>query len=237
MDAKVGDYVVTPRRGKAVEICALWYNALKLLAAWELDHGDGSKADDLERHAALARSSFNRRFWYETGGHLYDILDGEGGDDNALRPNQLLAISLKHAILEPARWQSVVNAVRDALLTPVGLRTLAPSHPDFRAKYFGDLHARDTAYHQGTVWGWLIGPFVDAWLKVYPESRREAQGFLQGFVPHLSEAGVGTISEIFDATPPYAPRGCVAQAWSVAEVLRAWIKTSTPGEVDVRPSR
>ncbi|HMI85798.1 MAG TPA: amylo-alpha-1,6-glucosidase [Polyangiaceae bacterium] len=237
MDAKVGDYVVTPRRGKAVEICALWYNALLALAGWERQYGEVTRADELERHAALARSSFNRRFWYEPGKHLYDVVDGETGDDNALRPNQLLAISLKHPILEPERWESVVNVVRDALLTPVGLRTLAPSHPEFRAKYFGDLHARDTAYHQGTVWAWLIGPFVDAWLKVYPESQRDAQRFLQGFVPHLAEAGVGTISEIFDATPPFSPRGCVAQAWSVAEVLRLWIKTSTPVGADVRSGR
>jgi predicted glycogen debranching enzyme len=237
MDAKVGDFVVTPRRGKAVEICALWYNALQLLAGWEREYGDADNAEEIDRHAALARSSFNRRFWYEAGGHLYDIVDGEAGDDNALRPNQLLAISLKHPILDQARWQSVVNVVRDALLTPVGLRTLAPAHPEFRAKYFGDLHARDTAYHQGTVWAWLIGPFVDAWLKVYPQGQRDAQRFLQGFVPHLSEAGVGTISEIFDATPPFAPRGCVAQAWSVAEVLRLWIKTSTAGEADVHSTR
>jgi predicted glycogen debranching enzyme len=237
MDAKVGDYVVTPRRGKAVEICALWYNALRLLANWEREHGDAGKADELERHADRARSSFNRRFWYDQGGYLYDIVDGEGGNDNALRPNQLLAISLKHPVLDQANWASVVKVCEDALLTPVGLRTLAPSHPDFRAKYFGDLHSRDTAYHQGTVWAWLIGPFVDAWLKVHPERHREAQRFLQGFVPHLSEAGVGTISEIFDATPPYAPRGCIAQAWSVAEVVRLWIKTSTPSGADVRSHR
>jgi len=236
MDAKVGDYIVTPRRGKAVEICALWYNALMLLAGWEREHGDAGAVGQLERHATLAQSSFNRRFWYEDGGYLYDIVDGEAADDNALRPNQLLAISLKHPILDRARWKSVVHVVQDALLTPVGLRTLAPSHPDYRAKYFGDLHARDTAYHQGTVWAWLIGPFVDAWLKVYPDGQRDAQRFLQGFVPHLSEAGVGTISEIFDASPPFAPRGCVAQAWSVAEVLRLWIKTSTPSGADVRSS-
>jgi predicted glycogen debranching enzyme len=237
MDAKVGDYVVTPRRGKAVEICALWYNAVELLAGWEREHGDAANAAELERHAARARSSFNQRFWYEKGGYLYDIVDGESGDDNALRPNQLLAISLKHPVLDPVRWQSVVKVVEDALLTPVGLRTLAPSHPDFRAKYFGDLHARDTAYHQGTVWAWLIGPFIDAWLKVHPDRHRDAQRFLQGFVPQLKEAGVGTISEIFDATPPFSPRGCVAQAWSVAEVLRTWIKTSTPGAVALRSSR
>jgi predicted glycogen debranching enzyme len=236
MDAKVGDYIVTPRRGKAVEICALWYNALRLLAGWERDHGDSAAADELGRHATLARDSFNRRFWYADGGYLYDVIDGEGADDTALRPNQLLAISLKHPVLESARWPSVVGVIRETLLTPVGLRTLAPSHADYRARYFGDLRARDTAYHQGTVWAWLIGPFVDAWLKVYPDGHRDAQRFLQGFVPHLAEAGVGTISEIFDATPPFAPRGCIAQAWSVAEVLRLWVKTSAPIGADARPN-
>jgi predicted glycogen debranching enzyme len=228
MDAKVGDEVITPRRGKAVEICALWYNALRLLAAWERQHGDAGSADGYERHAALTRSSFNRRFWYEAGGYLYDVVDGAGGDDVALRPNQLLAVSLKYPVLEPTRWGRVVEVVREALLTPVGLRSLAPAHPDYRSKYFGDLRARDLAYHQGTVWAWLIGPFVDAWLKVHPGGHRDAQRFVQGFVPHLAEAGVGTISEIFDATPPFAPRGCVAQAWSVAEVARLWVKTWAP---------
>ena len=227
MDAKVGDYVVTPRRGKAVEISALWYNAVLLLAAWETAHGDASAAAELERHAARTRDSFNRRFWHEKGGYLLDIVDGERGDDDALRPNQLLAISLDHPVLDAARWPSVVAAVEDALLTPVGLRSLAPSHRSFRSRYFGDLRARDMAYHQGTVWAWLIGPFVDAWLKVHPEGKRDAQRFLQGFVPHLAEGGVGTISEIFDASSPFVPRGCVAQAWSVAEVARSWVKTST----------
>ena len=237
MDAKVGDYVVTPRRGKAVEICALWYNALRLLAGWEREHGEPSRGDELDRAAELAQISFNRRFWYEEAGYLYDIVDGAGGNDNALRPNQLLAISLKHAVLDPARWERVVKVVEDELLTPVGLRSLARTHPDFRSKYFGDLHARDTAYHQGTVWAWLIGPFVDAWLRVHPDGHRDAQRFLQAFVPHLAEAGVGSISEIFDATPPFAPRGCIAQAWSVAEVLRLWVKTSAPVGADVRSSR
>ena len=228
MDAKVGDYVVTPRRGKAVEICALWYNALSLLAAWETAHGHGPAAAEFERHAERARDSFNQRFWLEKGGYLRDIVDGEDGDDDALRPNQLLAISLEHPVLDAARWPRVVAAVEAALLTPIGLRSLAPSHRDYRARYFGDLRARDMAYHQGTVWAWLIGPFVDAWLKVHPEGKRDAQRFLRGFVPHLAEAGVGTISEIFDASPPFVPRGCVAQAWSVAEVVRSWVKTSSP---------
>jgi len=226
MDAKVGDYVVTPRRGKAVEINALFYNALLLLAGWEQRHGSTPVADDLKRRADVTRGSFDRRFWYEGGGYLYDVVDGENGDDASLRPNQLLAISLKHPVLDPGRWKRVVDIAQETLLTPVGLRSLSPSDPSFKPKYFGDLHARDSAYHQGTVWAWLIGPFVDAWLKVHPGQEREAQGFLQGFVSHLSEGCIGTLSEIFDGDAPFVPRGCVAQAWSVAEVARLWVKTA-----------
>jgi predicted glycogen debranching enzyme len=228
MDAKDGDLVVTPRRGKAVEICALWYNALSLMVAWETAYGDVSLGAEWARHAERARDSFNRRFWQEKGGYLFDVIDGEKGDDDALRPNQLMAISLEHPVLEAERWRPVVDIVESNLLTPVGLRSLAPTHPDYCARYFGDLRARDMAYHQGTVWAWLMGPFVDAWLKVHPEQNRDAQRFLQGFVPHLAEAGVGTISEVFDASPPFVPRACIAQAWSVAEVLRSWLKTSAP---------
>ena len=128
-------------------------------------------------------------------------------------------------MLDPSRWESVLTIVRDRLVTPVGLRSLAPGHPDYKPQYFGDLRTRDAAYHQGTVWGWLIGPFVDAWLKVYPDDRRGAGRFLAGFDPHLGEACVGSISEVFDAEDPYVPRGCIAQAWSVAEVLRSLEKT------------
>jgi predicted glycogen debranching enzyme len=226
MDAKVGDWVVTPRRGKAVEINALWYNALKLLEGWMRDGRGDAAARPYERWAEQARQSFNARFWHEPGGYLYDVVDGESGDDPACRPNQLFAISLKHPVLDPARWPAVVGVVRKKLLTPVGLRSLAPGHPDFKPRYFGDLRARDAAYHQGTVWAWLIGPFIDAWLKVHPDDRKGARRFLEAFIPHLGEAGLGTISEIFDAEPPYTPRGCIAQAWSVAEVLRSWVKTA-----------
>jgi glycogen debranching enzyme len=132
---------------------------------------------------------------------------------------------LKHPVLDKKYWKPVLETVQQRLLTPVGLRTLSRDHPDYKPKYFGDLRARDAAYHQGTVWAWLIGPFIDAWLKVHPEERSEARKFLEGFGSHLSEACVGSISEIFDAEPPYSPRGCIAQAWSVAEVLRCWVKT------------
>ncbi|HWS55068.1 MAG TPA: amylo-alpha-1,6-glucosidase [Pyrinomonadaceae bacterium] len=226
MDAKCDGWVVTPRRGKAVEINALWHNALRLLEGWEREAGDAPRADALAAHAARAYESFNRRFWYEAGGHLYDVIDGEGGDDAACRPNQLLAVSLKHPALDPARWGSVVNVAREKLLTPVGLRSLAPDHPDYKPTYHGDLRTRDAAYHQGTVWGWLIGPFIDAWLKTHPRDRAGARRLLEGFLPHLDEACVGSISEIFDAEPPFTARGCVAQAWSVAEVLRCWVLTA-----------
>jgi predicted glycogen debranching enzyme len=225
MDAKVGDWVVTPRRGKAVEINALWYNALRLLEQWVRAEQNDQAAKSLGDHAERARRSFNERFWYAAGGYLYDVVDGEEGDDAACRPNQVFAISLAHPILIRERWEPVMQVVHERLLTPVGLRSLAPGHPDYKAQYDGDLRARDAAYHQGTVWAWLIGPFIDAWLRVHQNDFEQARGFLQGFVAHLSEACVGSVSEVFDAEPPYTPRGCVAQAWSVAEVLRGWVKT------------
>ena len=226
MDAKVDGWVVTPRRGKAVEINALWYNALRLLDRWLREEGVTS-SHDLAGLAELVRESFNRRFWFAEGGYLYDVVDAEaGGNDAAFRPNQLFAISLTHPVLQESRWPEVVDAVRECLLTPVGLRSLAPGHADYKATYYGDLRARDAAYHQGTVWSWLIGPYLDAWLKVHPADRAGARRLLEGFEAHLAGACVGSISEIFDAEPPFTPRGCIAQAWSVAEVLRCWVKTS-----------
>jgi predicted glycogen debranching enzyme len=225
MDAKVGDWVVTPRRGKAVEINALWYNALCLLAEWLRDTGN-PEAADIAGHAKMVRQSFNRRFWHEQGGYLYDVVDGENGDEASFRPNQIFAISLTHPVLDRKRWAQIVDAVEAKLLTPFGLRSLAPDEPDFKPRYFGDLRARDAAYHQGTVWAWLIGPFIDAWLKVHPDERDRARGFLAAFEPHLAETGIGSISEVFDAEPPFTPRGCIAQAWSVAEVLRCLVKTA-----------
>jgi len=225
MDAKVGDWVVTPRRGKAVEINALWYNALRLLEQWLREEDDGVKAAKIGETAARVQESFNRRFWFEAGGYLYDVVDVEGGgNDDACRPNQVLSISLDYPVLDPVRWQAVMNVVSGRLLTPVGLRSLAPGHPDYKAKYDGDLRSRDAAYHQGTVWPWLIGPYVDAWLKVHPEETRSVQSLLDGLAPQLEEACIGSLSEIFDAEPPYTARGCIAQAWSVAEMLRCCVK-------------
>ena len=225
MDAKVGDWVVTPRRGKAVEINALWYNALSLLTQWLRD-ARHPEADEIAGHAELTRQSFNRRFWNESRGCLYDVVDGENGDDASFRPNQIFAVSLPHPVLDRQHWRPVVDAVEQKLLTPFGLRSLAPDEPDFKSRYFGDLRARDAAYHQGTVWAWLIGPFIDAWLKVHPDKRETARGLLAGFETVVAEAGIGSISEIFDAEPPFTPRGCMAQAWSVAEVLRCLVKTA-----------
>ncbi len=223
MDAKVDGWVVTPRRGKAVEINALWFNALRLMERWARDYGDDASV--YRRWADLAQRSFNERFWFADGGYLFDVVDGEnGGNDPKCRPNQLFAIALPHPVLSRDRWEPVLNVVRDRLLTPVGLRSLAPGDPDYKPRYFGDLRARDAAYHQGTVWGWLAGPFVDAWLKVYPDDIAGARRAIEGFVPHLDEACIGSVSEVFDAEAPFTPRGCIAQAWSVAELLRAMLK-------------
>jgi predicted glycogen debranching enzyme len=237
MDAKVEDWVVTPRRGKAVEINALWYNALRLLEGWLREEQRDDAAASLGDRADRVQAAFNARFWYADGGYLYDVIDGEAGDDTACRPNQLLAISLPHPILAEARWASVLSVVEERLLTPLGLRTLAPGHRDYKATYDGDLRARDAAYHQGTVWPWLIGPFVDAWLRVHPGDRVGVRKLLEGFGRHLDEACVGSISEIFDAEPPYTPRGCISQGWSVAEVLRASILTTEPESPEPTGSR
>jgi predicted glycogen debranching enzyme len=229
MDAKVDDWVVTPRRGKAVEINALWFNALRLLADWLREEADPF-AVAVDEHAERARESFNRRFWYADGGYLYDVVDGEQGDDTACRPNQIFAISLDYPVLDRARWEPVVSIVKEKLFTPLGLRSLAPGNRDYKPQYYGDLRARDAAYHQGTVWAWLAGPFVDAWLKLRPDDKAGAREALDGFRAHLDEAGIGTLSEVFDAESPYTARGCIAQAWSVAEVLRAWIATEPSSE-------
>ena len=229
MDAKVDDWVVTPRRGKAVEINALWHNALCLLAGWLAEEEDETAARSIRQQAEQARASFNARFWHAEGGYLYDVIDGPDGDDPACRPNQVFAIALPHPVLDKERWEPVMEVVRERLLTPVGLRSLAPGHPDYVARYQGDLRARDAAYHQGAVWPWLIGPFVDAWLKVYPDDLAGARALLTGLAEHLGQAGRGSVSEIFDAEPPFTPRGCIAQAWSVAELLRCWVRTAGAG--------
>ena len=212
MDAKVDGWVVTPRRGKPVEVNALWFQALQLMARWT-----GERA--FEREAARVRAAFNTRFWCEGRQHLFDVVDGEAGDEPALRPNQLLAVSLPHPALDPARWPAVMNAVRRALWTPLGLRTLAPDDPHYRGRYAGDVRSRDGAYHQGTVWPWWVGAWVDANLAVDPDSAPTLRASLNALEDRLRDTG--SVDEVFDGDAPHAPEGCPLQAWSVAELLRA----------------
>ncbi|MGQ0507090.1 MAG: amylo-alpha-1,6-glucosidase [Myxococcaceae bacterium] len=221
MDAKVDDWVVTPRRGKAVEINALWFNALKLMTGWAQALG---QLEDAGRYAAAAektQASFNRRFWNPSTQSLYDVVDGERGDDPAIRPNQVFAISLDRPVLRPDLWPVVLKTVQTKLLTPVGLRTLSEDHSDYRANYDGDLRSRDAAYHQGTVWPWLLGHYVDA-IRRIDGSTVATESIMQGLCAQLRTTCAGQVSEIFDATPPFRARGCFAQAWSVAEFLRVW---------------
>ncbi len=218
MDAKIGNWVVTDRIGKPVEINALWYNALRSMAEFAQEIGeDGSSYDALADNTKLGFG----RYWNAKMGYLYDILDGPDGHDGKLRPNQLFAISLHHSPLQENQRQSVIDACSRHLLTGYGLRSLSPDDEDYIGHYGGDQLKRDGAYHQGTVWGWLMGPFIEAHLKAYKDVEM-AKSYLQPLIRELLDDGVGTISEIFDGNPPFTPRGCIAQAWSVAEVLRVW---------------
>jgi len=222
MDAKVDGWVVTPRTGKPVEINALWYNALKIMADFARRMRDADAAARYEALAHRAATSFAGRFWYSGGGYLYDVIDAPRGNDASLRPNQIFAVSLPHSPLPADCARAVVEAVGRSLLTSYGLRSLAPDHPDYVKRYGGGQWARDGAYHQGTVWGWLIGPYATAYHRVTGDAAG-ARRLLEPLANHLRDAGMGTISEIFDGDPPHTPRGCPAQAWSVAEVLRAWL--------------
>ncbi len=220
MDAKIGDYVVTPRTGKAVEIQALWYNALRVMADFAGKFGDKKDEKKYLELAEKAKRSFTRIFWNDAEACLFDVIDGEN-KDASIRPNQIFAVSLPHAILTDAeRGRKVVERVEAELLTALGLRSLSPKNANYRPIYVGSPFERDTAYHQGTVWAWLIGGFVDARRRVFPDDEKRVEEILNNFKHHLTEAGCGQISEIFDADAPHNPRGCPAQAWSVAEVLR-----------------
>jgi predicted glycogen debranching enzyme len=220
MDAKCDGWVVTPRRGKAVEINALWFNALRVLSGWLQRLERGAEAEAWARRADQARDSFNNRFWFAQGGYLYDVVDGPQGNSAECRPNQVFAISLPHPVLDRSRWAEVLDVVERRLLTPAGLRSLAPGSANYAPRYFGGLKERDAAYHQGTVWAWLIGPWVDAWRKLHPGDDAGAVRWLEGLIGHLGDFGLGSVAEVFDAEAPYTPRGCIAQAWSVAELLR-----------------
>lgn len=222
MDAKVDDWVVTSRIGKPVEINALWYNALCILADFAAHLGEDGREYTLLAEKVKAGCG---RFWYKKMGYCYDVLDGPDGHDGSLRPNQLFAVSLPFSPLSPDRQRSVLDACSRHLLTPHGLRSLSPDDVAYIGHYGGDRYKRDGAYHQGTVWGWLIGPFVSAHLRVY-QNPEEAATYLRPLLQHLVGYGIGSISEIFDGDPPFTPRGCIAQAWSVAELLRVWQEIS-----------
>lgn len=224
MDAKVDDLVVTPRQGKAVEINGMWYNALKI---GEFFGGKVGADDATKRYGKLARqtkASFEQ-FWSDELGFCYDVLRPDGPDPD-LRPNQLIACSLPYAVLSRERKRSILNKVSEYLLTPYGLRTLAPYCAGFCPVYGGDRLARDKAYHQGTVWPWLLGPYLTTYFDVIgvnQDTRRHVRTLLQPLVDDLDDSGLGSVSEIYDAEEPYAPHGCIAQAWSVGELLRCWV--------------
>jgi predicted glycogen debranching enzyme len=221
MDAKAGDLVITPRMGKPVEVNALWLNATTAMAQFGRAIGrTGNRYDEL---AARARAGFSR-FWNPARQFCFDVIDGPGGagdKDASLRPNQILAVSLQETALTPAQQHSVVDVCARELLTSFGLRSLGPGEPGYHGRYAGKPEERDSAYHQGTVWGWLLGPFALAHLRVYQEADIAAS-FLEPMLNHVKAAGLGTASEIFDGDPPFTPQGCIAQAWTVGETLRAW---------------
>lgn len=222
MDAKVGDTVFTPRIGKPVEIQALWYNALCTMKELAEEFEDDVNSEKFRNMAEIARESFNGQFWNKDLNCLFDVVDGDSKDES-IRPNQIFAASLRHTMLDAKRARSVVDVVEQELLTPYGLRSLSPNDISYRSHYFGSPYERDSAYHQGTVWAWLMGPFVDAYRKTHSQDTKAADAveqMLGGLMLHLNDAMLGSISEIFDATEPYYPRGCAAQAWSVSEFLR-----------------
>jgi predicted glycogen debranching enzyme len=223
MDARVGDREVTPRTGKAVEIQALWYNALAVMRDFAAEFGDAERAARYGEMAARAAHNFNESFWNEAAGCLYDVVDG-ATRNAAIRPNQIFAVSLPHTMLARERARRVVETVERELLTPRGLRSLSPRDAAYSGRYAGGPESRDGVYHQGTVWAWLAGPFIAAYLRVNddgPESRARAAEWLAGFEEHFADAGLGQVSEIFDGDAPHEPRGCIAQAWSVAVLLQA----------------
>ncbi|HEY6120601.1 MAG TPA: amylo-alpha-1,6-glucosidase, partial [Pyrinomonadaceae bacterium] len=225
MDAKVGDWVVTPREGKPVEIQALWFNALCVMQELAAKFGDTDNEKEYAVAAESARKSFNEQFWNEAAGCLYDVVNGELRDAS-IRPNQIIALSLDHSMVSDDRAKSVMRVAERHLLTSRGLRTLSPTDSRYRPHYEGDPLSRDGAYHQGTVWPWLMGPYIKAYCKAFgaPAGREFGEGWLNNFRHHLEEACLGQVSEIFDGDEPHQPRGCVAQAWSVAELLRAAVE-------------
>lgn len=234
MDAKVGDWVVTPRHGKPVEIQALWYNALRVVEHLAVEFNEPRMSYKCAAMADRARASFNELFWNDQSGCLYDVVNGETRDAS-IRPNQVIAISLPNTMLSKDRAAGIMRVVERELLTPRGLRTLSPADANYIGRYEGGPGSRDGAYHQGTVWPWLMGPYITAYIKTFGS---EAGGgfvsqWLESFAEHLDEACLGQVSEIFDGDAPNRPRGCVAQAWSVAELLRAVTELETTDYSDL----
>jgi predicted glycogen debranching enzyme len=221
MDARIGGWVVTPRMGKPVEIQALWYNALKIFEQLLLLNGENVVAEEIKGKAGLVKKSFDKKFWFEQGNYLYDNIDENGDPDASLRPNQVFALSLNFHLVDGDKAKRVIEIIRSKLYTPVGLRSLSPDDPRYKGHYGGSPLSRDSAYHQGPVWSWLLGPFIEAGMKTGGETfRAEAAGIIDRFTYHLNEGCIGSVSEIFDGDAPHHPRGCVAQAWGVAEMLR-----------------
>jgi predicted glycogen debranching enzyme len=229
MDVKIAGQALTPRHGKPVEIEALWYNALRVMEELAKRCHDEPRRVQYATLAGCARRSFNRQFWNPTAGCLYDVIESTAPDDS-IRPNQVLAVGLPFTMVSRAKAISILNVIERDLLTPYGLRTLAPTDPQYRGRYEGDTRSRDAAYHHGTAWPWLLGPFVTGYVRVYgmAGARATVARWLEPFRDHLLEAGVGQISEVFDGDPPHRPAGCIAQAWSVAEVLRVALMSQQP---------
>jgi predicted glycogen debranching enzyme len=223
MDAKVGDWVVTPRRGKPVEVNALWYFALTAMESWAVRLSRDASAYSQLR--TQVRQHFAARFWYEAGGYLYDVVDVDGAaghNDTSLRPNQLFAASLTRDLLSEEQVASLLQQVTDHLLTPMGLRSLSPTDPAYRSHFKGPPSERDATYHQGAVWIWLIGPYIDVYARIHND-RMKLRPLLQPLVQHLWDTCLGTLSEVTEPEPPFTPAGGFAQAWSIAEFLRCWL--------------
>jgi predicted glycogen debranching enzyme len=235
MDAKVGEWVVTPRHGKPVEIQALWYNALRVMEELAERFDEPNAKQEYSAMADKARASFNKLLWNEQAGCLYDVINGDIRDAS-IRPNQVIAISLTNTMVSKERATSMLRVVERELLTPRGLRTLSPSDPNYIGRYEGGPRSRDGAYHQGTVWPWLMGPYITAYVRTFGRDagRKFATLWLENFQQHMHEACLGQVSEIFDGDAPHAPRGCVAQAWSVAELLRAMVEDIEQPQTELR---
>jgi predicted glycogen debranching enzyme len=228
MDGRIDGRPVTPRNGKAVEVNALWVNTLRIAAEIETRLGDAAEGKQLAQKAKRAEKRFQELFWNEEAGQLDDVVDGDPRD-SALRPNQIFALSVPFPLLPKAKATRVLETIEAKLYTPVGLRTLSPDHPAYRPSYEGDPDTREAAYHQGTVWAWLLGPYLTALVRVHGAAgRRKAREVIAALEPRLAEAGVGSLSEVFDGAAPHSPGGCIARAWSVAEVLRAYAEDVQP---------